>query len=243
MVESATQKDRILSIVGSGSEPASRGDLLSALETSESRLDNLLSEMVGEDLLFKPSRGLYALPNESEARVEKDQDESDTNGAVTYPLTRAGAGPGRTTDDSFQVDRRLIESEVGHVPDRDEAFWCRINGSSMEPWIQDGSFCFALRQKRVSEPGRYIVWWGQDQAQVCLYLAQMSQTKLLGRKYGPEKEYHLDHVEEDMWRVEGYDEPIRMIVKGRVVWPRSTAQGVLETVTDQMGKMLEKALD
>jgi hypothetical protein len=71
----------------------------------------------------------------------------------------------------------------------------------------------------------------------------MSESALLGRKYGPEEEYQLKHVDEDFYRVEGYDNPIRMQVRGRVLWPRATAQGVLETVTDQMGKMLKEAIN
>jgi len=228
---------------------------VSISRSAVNRIVNGKTQDVEESTIIKVARHAGVreewLRTESGPMREGEKPDLDDSGGeddvtpeqVTHPLTRAGGGPGRKADDTFTVDQRLIESEVGRVPGRDEAFWCRVSGTSMEPWIQDGSFCFCLRQQTVSEPGRYIVWWGQDEAQVCLYLAKMSENALLGRKYGPEEEYRLKHVDEDFYRVDGYDNPIRMQVRGRVLWPRATAQGVLETVTDQMGKMLKEAIN
>jgi len=200
-------------------------------------------------LIRKVDHGLYTLSENGDSEVSRHPDlengstTDDTNGAlISYPLGRAGAGPGRISDnDTLTVDKRLIRSEVGYLPERDKAFWVSVDGESMEPWLKDGSYAFAVRQSEVTVPGRYVVWWGRAEAKVCCYLAKMSDKTLLLRKYGPEKEYELRHQDEDLYKIPNGD-TVQVKIQGRIIWPPPTAKSVLETVTDQMGKVLEKAL-
>lgn len=190
----------------------------------------------------RDENGEYGLPEQVQSKVESSPSEDNVvSGEIDYPLTQVGGGPGRSTDDTMTVDKKLMRSELGRVPSADEGFWAQVQGTSMEPWIRDGQYVFALRQKQIDSPARYIIWWGDHQADVCCYLAKMSSTTVLLRKFGPEKEYRLHHKEGDIYEIDD-GTTVRMQVRGRVVWPPDTARSVMETVTDQTAKIVEKAL-
>ena len=176
-------------------------------------------------------------------RVENHKSEADvTAEQVTYPLTRAGSGPGRNDRSStLSVDKRLIRSYVGHVPSEKEAFWTVVEGESMSPWIDDGAYVFCERTDTVDKEGRYIVWYGDHDVDVCVHLRPLGDKGLKVRKYGPEKTWTLEHQKSDHYKTDG--RTIRLRVQGRVIWPPATAQHVMETVTDQMAKMLKEAIN
>lgn len=201
-----------------------------------------MPRLADSGVLAKTAEG-YDLPRRVEAtNLDNSEREDDVTETISYPLGRAGAGPGRTSHgDTLTVDKKLIRSEIGSVPDKDEAFWARVEGESMEPWLRDGTYAFALRQNTVTVPGRYVIWWGEQESEICCYLAKMSDSTLLLRKYGPEKEYTLRHKGDLTYEISS-SETIRMEVRGRIIYPPSSARSILETVTDQMGKVLKEAL-
>jgi len=80
------------------------------------------------------------------------------------------------------------------------------------------------------------------EANVCVDIQKDSADRLRLRKYGPEKEWLLYHEKDDLYSTED-DRTVRLRVKGRVIWPRSTAQSVMETVTDQLTKVVRGAID
>jgi len=238
-------RDAILEEVRSAEQALQPQEISDRTGKPKDSVQKALGKMVDEGVLVKPAYGKYALPERvSEVSVEGIQtDENIEDGTVTHPLSRAGAGPGKTYQgESLTVSKQLIRAEVGHVPDKEDAFWVQVQGESMEPWLQDGSYAFVLRQKEVDVPGRYVIWWGEDEAEICCYLGRLSDSSLLLRKYGPEEEWELTHKEGDI-----YDTPsmgtVRMQVQGRIIWPRSTAKSVMDTVVDKMGDVMQKALN
>ncbi len=254
-----------------------------------SHTSDLLGDLVEIGELVKLKRGIYDLPEfveESRSkreratqgrkqpikrRPEEEKSYGDGRPSVTeWPLEQ-GEASSSSTDRSttLQVDDRLIRSYIGHVPDRDKAFFCRIEGDSMQPWLSEGEYVFALRTDRVGAPGRHVVWWGEQKAQMCVQLTLVGQCPkseqrsgageasgssaegsssgeaqgqvIQLKRYGPEETTTLRPVSGDIYETE-QGSRIRMQIRGRVVWPSSTPQDMMETVTDQMGKVLEKAI-
>jgi phage repressor protein C with HTH and peptisase S24 domain len=253
-----TQSDQVVAVIEEGGGKLRRAEILKQVDFSETRLDNLLSEMTSgqEPELKKAGRGVYTTagePTEDENAPEEDEadlnealakgsDESYNDSSISYRLTQAGAGPGRTSSSKHMtVDKKLMRSELGRVPDKDEGFWVQIQGHSMEPWLADGQYVFALDQQVVDVPGRYVIWWGGHESEVCCYLAKLSEKTLLLRKYGPEKEFQLTHVEGDTYEIED-GTTVRLRVRGRIIWPPDRARSVMETVTDQIGQVMKEAL-
>jgi hypothetical protein len=223
-----------------------------------SHTSDLLGDLVEMGELVKLKRGIYDLPEFAENdRGRKLSSSADRDSHISeWPIEHGKTSPDETgSSGGLQVDDRLIRSYLGHVPSRDEAFFCRLEGDSMQPWLSEGDYVFALRTEKVSVPGRYVIWWGEDQAQICVRLSligegpeaqresgEETQGKLLKlKKQGPEETMKLRAVSPDVYETEEGDH-VRMQIQGRVVWPPSTAEGVMETVTDQMGKVLEKAI-
>lgn len=253
-----TQADQVIQLIQDAGGKLRRAEILKQIDFSETRLDNLLSEMTSgqHPELEKAGRGVYTIapastekgsaPKEDKGGLNEalanGPNESYDNSSISYHLTEAGAGPGRTSSSkSMTVDKKLMRSELGRVPDKDEGFWVQIQGHSMEPWLADGQYVFALNQKRVDVPGRYVIWWGGHESEVCCYLAELSEETLLLRKYGPEKEFRLSHVEGDTYEIED-GTTVRLRVRGRIIWPPDRARSVMETVTDQIGQVMKEAL-
>jgi len=240
-----SRKEQVLDLIREHGGPMKRKQILDQIDVSGTRLDNILEGLRSEGAVVKPRRGHYDLPSRVEQSLFDEDNRNDDigGGPIKYPLGRAGAGDGRTCHkDTLQVDARLIRSSLGRVPSPQEAFWTQVQGDSMSPWIESGEYVFATVTDHVDVPGRYVVWWGQDQAEICVHLAKISENTLRVTKYGPEESWDIRHKDGDIYELPNGDS-VRVRVRGKVEWPRATAQSVLETVTDQMGKMLEKALN
>lgn len=234
-------------------------------------LPELVEESLSERGRIKKAQGRGREEQSIERRPGEEKSHGDGQPSVTdWPLEQGKASPSSTDGSStLQVDDRLIRSYIGHVPDRDEAFFCRIEGDSMQPWLSEGEYVFALRTDQVGASGRHVVWWGEQQAQICVQLTLVGQLPKSERhpgakeasgssveesssekpqgqviqlkRYGPEETKILRPVSDDIFETE-QGSRIQMQIRGRVVWPSSTPQDIMETVTDQMGKVLEKAI-
>lgn len=222
-----------------------------------SHTSDLLGDLVDIGELVKLKRGIYDVPE----FVDDVQSSDGSRGGNVrahvseWPIDRGeGTSEPAESSDSLQVDDRLIRSYVGYVPSEKEAFFCQIEGDSMQPWLSEGEFVFALRTKEVTVPGRYIVWWGKNDTQMCVHLSPLlgaeaeersleedREGDVLLTKYSPRRTLELRSVSEERYEMEDGSQ-IRMQIQGRVVWPTSDPQGVMETVTDQMGKIMEKAI-
>lgn len=241
-----------------------------------SHTSDLLGDLVDLGKLVKLKRGIYDLPEfaedeQSERRGHSQAGEvSQTTG---WPVDHGGSGssppdpsPSLEAESSeagyLEVDDRLIRSYLGYVPDPDEAFFFRIEGDSMQPWLSEGEYVLALRTDRVTAPGRYVTWWGESEAQICVHLSPLGKSAeedaeedgspaddapaeekggsvVQLKKYGPQETLRLCHLSGSTYET-GEGTRVRMQIRGRVVWPPSTPQDLMETVTDQMAKVLER---
>jgi len=170
MVESATQKDRVLDLLKTYGESVSRANLLSELDMSESRLDNLLSEMVDEGLLRKPSRGLYTIRSSSDTseRLQKEAPTEDLTGLFSddisidvYTDIRVEAGDGRVAypDEARKkvtIPRQFISKIIGFVPPK-KVGMMMVDGDSMHPTIQEDDMVLWRPVEELNGNGIYVL--------------------------------------------------------------------------------------
>ena len=233
-----------------------------------SHTSDLLGDLVDLGKLAKLKRGIYDLPEFAEDEQSERRGHSqagEVSRTTGWPVDHGGSGSSPPDPSpSLEVDDRLIRSYLGYVPDPDEAFFCRIEGDLMQPWLNEGEYVLALRTDQVTVPGRYVTWWGESEAQVCVCLSPLGKDagkrveegessveegESLGKgkdsgviqlkTYGPQETLSLCHLSGSTYET-GKGTRVRMQIRGRVVWPLSTPKDVMETVTDQMAKVLER---
>lgn len=221
-----------------------------------SHTSDLLGDLVDNGELVKLKRGVYDIPeftddNQPEETSPQDSQESHVS---EWPISHGGGGSGPAdSSDVLRVDDRLIRSYVGYIPDQDEAFFFRIKGDSMQPWLSEGDFVFALHAEEVTAPSRYVIKWGEHESQICVHLSPLQEDigggenseKIEGEgiqltEYGPRRTKSLRHISGDLYETRDGDQ-VRMQIHGRVVWPSSDPQNMIETITDQIGKVVGKA--
>ena len=251
-----------------------------------SHTSDLLGDLVDLGKLAKLKRGIYDLPEFAEDEQSERRGHSragEVSRTTGWPVDHSGVDHGGSGSSPpspppsleaespeagyLEVDDRLIRSYLGYVPDPDEAFFFRIEGDSMQPWLSEGEYVLALRTDRVTAPGRYVTWWGESEAQICVHLSPLGKSAeedaeedrspaddapaeetpaeeeggsvVQLKKYGSQETLRLCHLSGSTYET-GEGTRVRMQIRGRVVWPPSTPQDLMETVTDQMAKVLER---
>jgi hypothetical protein len=241
-----------------------------------SHTSDLLGDLVDLGKLAKLKRGIYDLPEFAEDEQSERRGHSqagEVSRTTGWPVDHSGVDHGGSGSSPpspppsleaespeagyLEVDDRLIRSYLGYVPDPDEAFFFRIEGDSMQPWLSEGEYVLALRTDQVTVPGRYVTRWGESEAQVCVHLsplgkhaerhAEEGESPVEGKDggviqlktYGPQETLRLCHLSGRSYET-GEGTRVQMQIRGRVVWPLSTPRDVMETVTDQMAKVLER---
>jgi len=233
-----------------------------------SHTSDLLGDLVDLGKLVKLKRGIYDLPEFAEDEQSERRGHSqagEVSRTTGWPVDHGGSESSPPDPSpSLEVDDRLIRSYLGYVPDPDEAFFCRIEGDLMQPWLNEGEYVLALRTDQVTVPGRYVTWWGESEAQVCVCLSPLGkdagkrveegessvdegESPMEGedsgviqlKTYGPQETLRLCHLSGRSYET-GEGTRVQMQIRGRVVWPLSTPRDVMETVTDQMAKVLER---
>jgi len=233
-----------------------------------SHTSDLLGDLVDLGKLVKLKRGIYDLPEFAEDEQSERRGHSqagEVSRTTGWPVDHGGSESSPPDPSpSLEVDDRLIRSYLGYVPDPDEAFFCRIEGDLMQPWLNEGEYVLALRTDQVTVPGRYVTWWGESEAQICVHLSPLGkdagkrveegessvdegESPMEGedsgviqlKTYGPQETLRLCHLSGRSYET-GEGTRVQMQIRGRVVWPLSTPRDVMETVTDQMAKVLER---
>lgn len=235
-----------------------------------SHTSDLLGDLVDLGKLVKLKRGIYDLPEFAEDEQSERRGHSqagEVSRTTGWPVDHGGSESSPPDlSPSLEVDDRLIRSYLGYVPDPDEAFFCRIEGDLMQPWLSEGEYVLALRTDQVTVPGRYVTWWGESEAQVCVCLSPLGKDAgkrveegessveegespgkgkdsgvIQLKTYGPQETLRLCHLSGRSYET-GEGTRVQMQIRGRVVWPLSTPRDVMETVTDQMAKVLERTV-
>ena len=141
----------------------------------------------------------------------------------------------------MQVDARQLRSTIGYVPSREKAFWMRVQGGSMEPWIRDGEIILVERCDHVTGPGRYAYWLDEDEGYLVKHFDRLAGGVLEITQYGGEPKttlYEPVRDSENDGALEGYRNPdgrfCRIEIQGRVVWPPDTGRSLLATLSKEL---------
>ena len=134
------------------------------------------------------------------------------------------------------VDPRALA--VKNPPPPDQAFFTKIDGESMEPWLPDGTIVLCKKCKQVTAAGRYVYWIDEENGTLCKRMEKVGEDELKVTSDNPEAaNWLLTHVEDDLYRTQD-EQTIRIQVYGRVVYPPDTAKSIMEQVTQQLKKVV-----
>jgi len=111
MSKNRTQADQVEHLVREAGGELRRGEILDQVDFSETRLDNVLSGLVSDRRLARPSQGLYVIPAKLED-FETFDNGSGTGSKVEYPLTQVGAGPRSVMETVTDQTAKIVEKAL-----------------------------------------------------------------------------------------------------------------------------------
>jgi phage repressor protein C with HTH and peptisase S24 domain len=194
----------------------------------------------GEGEMLAPAAGDGA----REARTERPAQTKTGAGAdaLAYQLVEAGAGPPRDNGSEVMLPAspEQIRSAVGYVPAPEHAFWCRIAGDSMAPWLSNGEIVLAQECQSVEVAGRYVYWLDDHEGHQVKHFEPLGEGDLRITQYGPTpRTEEYEHEEGNCWR-DSDGRAWRFRICGRVIYPADTGRSLLETTTRQLKDMLRE---
>ena len=164
--------------------------------------------------------------------------------SVTLYRNGHGAGAGRAGDgDAVELDlpTDYVRAQVGRLPAQGEVYMSIVRGDSMEPWLQDGQPVWIETAADIVDGGRYALHWDGAPGEVIKRIERAPGGRLRVISDNPAfSSYTLAHVEDDVYRDVDTGQSQRLVVRGRVISPRDTAQSILRTVTSQLQAVLAR---
>jgi len=136
------------------------------------------------------------------------------------------------------VSDRIIRSELGRVPDPSAAYWTRVNGEAMEPFLQDGALVLAEETENgVEAPGRYVLRFNSAGGIVkrCERLGKNALRVASDNRSFPTQV--LIHQGGDRYE-DGDGHSVRLRVQGRIVYPKDTAHAIKEHVVHDIARAI-----
>lgn len=241
------------------SEFKSEEEVLRAIEIAEktglksNTVSVALRKLVNEGVLTQVAHGRYSKsspkpePSLSQnSALHFDHHEPagfDANTRlVAYPISGGAVGAswevGLSWDEGevMSMPRALIVSMVGFFPDPSETRWVNVKGDSMEPFLSDGTPVLVQRVRRVSESGRYVLWYGED-------VEMVKRIEVLGLGHlriscdnlaYPSREYIYigDSIWEEVLDTDDNGTPrrkrtVRFEITARVIYPKDTSPAIV----------------
>lgn len=157
---------------------------------------------------------------------------------VSYPVydVGVGAGPGMVrepTEEFLMAPRSIVTGWTGgSLPKRNEAYWTKVRGTSMEPWLPDGSPILVVRCNSVVQGGRYILYLDDDDVEVVKRVEKLGGgvIRIISDNLAHSSQT-FRHQEDDVYRDEENGLTARIRVQGVVVYPKDTGYAITKMVT------------
>jgi hypothetical protein len=249
------RKEEIVEAVREGG-PVRRNDIAEELSVKANYAGRLLSELADEDpprlkrvvRNGKKVEGLYDLPERvGELNPTPVSDSVSWSKTVEYSfLTGGGLGAG---DESLPADRgekmkvseQLLLAELGRVPPPSKAYWTRVNGESMEPYLQDGSPILVERTENgVEAAGRYALLI-DDVGGVVKRCERVGSETLRVASDNPSFPTRVYTHQGNEHYKDREDNVLRIRVQGRVVYPRDTPHAMQEKAIHDIARALRQS--
>lgn len=164
---------------------------------------------------------------------------------MSFPYLEGGPGAGGAGVQWDEGERITVPTSVaaawanGRRVDGSRAYWTRVQGSSMEPWLPDQSPIFVERSSEVVDGGRYVLWLDDVDAEIVKRIERLGGGYLRIISDNPNHATQLlRHVQDDVYEDEATQAKVRVRIRGRVLCPPDTPHAILKTVTEQMARMM-----
>lgn len=186
-----------------------------------------------------------SLSNSPESRSEADS-VPDGDTVIRYRFfgrnfgTRGEPVPD-VAEDIVLMSNRIIRLELGRAPDPDTTYWARVNGESMEPFLQDGAPVLVKETEGdVKAPGRYVLRLNSSGGIVnrCEKIGEnvlrltsdncSFSDRVLTYQGGDQYEDRNGHL-------------VRLQVQGRVIYPKDTAHAMKEQLVQDIVRAIDKS--
>jgi hypothetical protein len=237
--EPGSERSKILQVLREIGGSAGPKEVISEAEKMGVELDydsirGTMPDMVKEGLLQKDGHGEY-LPG---AQLP--------NRLISYPYFPEGLGAGDETlpvdhGDKMQVSEQFLRAELGRVPPPSKAYWTRVNGESMEPYLQDGSPILVKRvEDGVEAAGRYALLM-DDVGGVVKRCERVGSETLRVASDNPSFPTRIythqgnEHYEDKEGNI------LKIRVEGRVVYPRDTPHAMQEKAIQDIARALRQS--
>jgi phage repressor protein C with HTH and peptisase S24 domain len=168
--------------------------------------------------------------------------EEDTS-LMTYSYLPDGLGAGEEMlpvdrGDEMQVSEQLLRAELGRVPPPSKAYWTRVNGESMEPYLQDGTPIFVERvEDGVEAAGRYALLIN-DVGGIVKRCERLGKDTLRVASDNPSFPTRILTHRKDHYYEDEDGHTIKVIVQGRVIYPRDTPHAMQEKAVQDIARAL-----
>jgi phage repressor protein C with HTH and peptisase S24 domain len=122
----------------------------------------------------------------------------------------------------------------GRTIPRDQGYWTRVRGTSMEPWLPDGTPIFVELTDDIIDGGRYVIYMDDEDGEIVKRIERLSGSALRiisDNPSHPTRTLHgVEDASEDMYEDREHDVRLRIRVKGRVLFPPDTSHAILRTI-------------
>lgn len=243
--------ETILELLANTKGPMSPSDIAEKTGVQYDVVRQVLLELLKTKELERPYRGLYQYPEMKRSSAvpvnENLQSETSTysqkeTSTIAYPISGGAVGASWEVGVSWNegefmsMPRALIVSMVGFFPDPTETRWVNVKGDSMEPFLSDGTPVLVQRVRRVSESGRYVLWYGEDVEMVKrIEVLALGHLRISCDNLAyPSREYF--YLGESMWEeVLETDETgkptkkrtVHFDITARVIYPKDTSPAIV----------------
>lgn len=204
--------------------------------------------------LIKERPHLKRLPSkptsEPKLRARPEREEASAYVEHRYAAGGVGAGDARVQWDEGETVRTprevMLSWTGGRAIPRDQGWWTKVRGTSMEPWLPDGTPIFVERTDVINGGGRYILWLDDEDAEVVKRVERLGKDALLlisDNTAHPTRQLRRLEEADDLHTYfdETYNITVRVMVKGRVIFPADTPHAILRTITSQIAAVFNPA--
>lgn len=218
---------------------ASRAEFSRKSGISETRLSRALDpDQVSERRLAPIEQAIQNLRN---------RNGTEGSGVFDAPWLGGYVGGGAAGEQHDEGQRVRIPAALarrmtgGELPG--EAYWSRVRGNSMEPWLPDGSPILVEVLNDITS-GRFVIYIDDEDGEIVKRIEPLGGGELLLLSDNPAHPgRHLRRIQngdEDMYEDLERGTKLRLVVRGRVLYPPDTPQAILKTIIQGMAEMARK---
>src|SRR5690625_1082208 len=237
-----TRRMQVISALRESDKPLGPTELATVIGTSPTTISHELRDLLTTGEIVRVGHGKYEVarhadlePGGHEARV------------MTYPYLEGGPGAGGAGVQWDGGRRITVPTDVaaswagGRRVEAESAYWTRVQGSSMEPWLPDGSPIFVERTSEVGSGGRYVLWLDDVDAEIVKRIERFGGGYLRIISDNPaHASQTLRHIADDMFEDQATGATVRVRIRGRVLYPADTPFAILQTVTVHVARMMDR---